>query len=140
VTKLQASSGLTAQVLTAVNIELLKSSNILHIKWEDGYSCDISGDQLRQYCPCAHCRSRKHFGDRLISISTNSADKNAVTTNTINTNTANTNGLKTDVETISLMGGVGLQVIFKDGHDRGIYPWGYLHAISQGTAMEFLNE
>jgi DUF971 family protein len=37
-----------------------------------------------------------------------------------------------------LMGSTGIQVVFADGHDRGIYPWEYLYRIGQGEAMEYL--
>ena len=43
------------------------------------------------------------------------------------------------VSEIVLMGTTGVQIIFADGHDRGVYPWAYLQAIAKGTAEEYLN-
>jgi DUF971 family protein len=43
------------------------------------------------------------------------------------------------VAEIVLMGTTGIQIIFADGHDRGVYPWAYLHAIAKGNAEEYLN-
>jgi DUF971 family protein len=37
------------------------------------------------------------------------------------------------------MGTSGIQVIFADGHDKGIYPWPYLQAIAANRAMELIN-
>jgi DUF971 family protein len=38
------------------------------------------------------------------------------------------------------MGSSGVQICFSDGHDRGIYPWGYLWAIATGKGWEHFNE
>lgn len=44
------------------------------------------------------------------------------------------------VTELVLMGTTGVQIKFSDGHDRGIYPWGYLRAIAQGKTEGFLND
>ncbi len=85
------------------------------VTWKNGSSSCISGSELRRYCSCSEGRARKVVGISLINEST-------------------------ELEHVSLMGGQALQAKFSDGHERGIYPWPYLYAISQGRAMEHLNE
>lgn len=43
-----------------------------------------------------------------------------------------------DIDAIHLMGVAGLQVVFADGHDRGVFPWAYLRAIAEGQAMNHI--
>jgi len=44
-----------------------------------------------------------------------------------------------EVATLSLMGNA-VQIVFADGHDRGIFPWPYLYAIACGRAKDYLDE
>jgi DUF971 family protein len=44
------------------------------------------------------------------------------------------------IKKINLMGSTGLQIIFADGHDRGVFPWAYLHAIANGAALDYLDQ
>lgn len=96
-------------------ITLHKRSSSLEIVWKNGVSSVIAGKELRRFCACSGCRARKIVGMLLINESTT-------------------------IDTINLMGATGLQIIFEDGHDRGIYPWDYLHAIAQGDANTFFEE
>jgi DUF971 family protein len=43
--------------------------------------------------------------------------------------------LEPDVRILELrqLGSTGLQVVFSDGHERGIYPWSYLWAIANAA-------
>ncbi|MDA3875695.1 MAG: gamma-butyrobetaine hydroxylase-like domain-containing protein [Halothiobacillus sp.] len=34
------------------------------------------------------------------------------------------------IATVEGVGGYGVQIIFQDGHDRGIYPWAYLRELA----------
>ena len=45
-----------------------------------------------------------------------------------------------EVKNLVMMGGNAIQVVFADGHDRGIFPWPYLYAIASGRAKEYLDE
>lgn len=96
------------------NIILEKGGTAMTILWASGDSSVISGSELRRYCACSECRSRSVVGVSLITESS-------------------------EIKGVVLMGGHALQATFKDGHDRGIYPWAYLYAIAQGNALEFLN-
>lgn len=86
----------------------------LEIIWQNGDVAKVSGDELRRYCACASCRARHLIGVRLVTESA-------------------------EVTTIHLIGSTALQVVFADGHDRGIFPWPYVNAIASGRVREFLN-
>lgn len=94
-------------------IQLRKRSNLLELSWKDT-SIELPGGELRRYCACSRCRARGLVGTLLITESQ-------------------------EVASVKLMGSTGLQIIFADGHDRGIFPWGYLVAISEGRALEYLD-
>jgi len=103
------------QQLTPLVVQLIKDSGSLDITWPGGEISLIKGSNLRRHCACSGCRSRKMLGTELLTD----------------------NGR---VERIKLMGSTGIQIVFADGHDRGVFPWGYLHAIANGNALEFLNQ
>jgi DUF971 family protein len=98
-----------------VEVRLKKFSNSLDIFWSDGDISKIHGGNLRRHCACSKCRARKLIGTELITD----------------------NG---KIQKINLMGSTGLQIIFADGHDRGVFPWSYLHAIGSGDALNFLDQ
>lgn len=96
-------------------VALNKARAELEITWRNGASSCVSGDDLRRFCACSGCRKRQVVGMRLVTES----DR---------------------VERIALLGSNALQAIFGDGHDRGIYPWPYLYAISQGQGQGYFDE
>lgn len=74
------------------------------VKWSDDDIQTISHHRLRGSCPCARCRAARIQGR--ISL------------------------VDTDVRLIAINPmGYGLQMVFSDGHDRGIYPWCYLREL-----------
>ncbi|GAA3964646.1 DUF971 domain-containing protein [Allohahella marinimesophila] len=97
--------------LRPCQIHLDRADAVVTITWNDGTSARLSGQQLRQYCACSGCRARGLVGTALISDSSR-------------------------IEALKLIGTAGLQVIFSDGHERGIFPWDYLNAIACGKAMD----
>jgi DUF971 family protein len=106
---------MSRQHLTPVEVLLNNSTSSLEITWSDGDKSNLSGASLRRYCACSGCRSRKVIGTELITDSGK-------------------------IEKIQLMGSTGLQIVFADGHDRGVFPWSYIHAIANGNAVEFLDQ
>jgi len=100
--------------LTPVSVTLKKQTSQLEVCWDDGSTDLISEQNLRRHCACSTCRSKKQMGIDLMT------DNPSVTE-------------------IVLMGTTGVQIIFADGHDRGVYPWAYLHAIAKGEAESYLN-
>ncbi|MDH0646572.1 DUF971 domain-containing protein [Pseudomonas sp. GD03858] len=64
----------------------------------------ISHARLRGACPCSQCRAARLQG--AVSL------------------------VRDDVRVARIeMQGYGLQLLFSDGHERGIYPWDYLRAL-----------
>ena len=102
-------------VVPPTNITFKKGEAGITITWKNGANSIISGSELRRYCACSECRARKVVGINLINVSS-------------------------ELVEVSLMGRNALNVKFSDGHERGIYPWPYLYAISQGRGMEYLSE
>ncbi|MFT7109827.1 MAG: DUF971 family protein [Psychrobacter glaciei] len=102
-------------VVPPTNVAFKKGEAYVKLTWKNGASSTISGGELRRYCACSECRARKVVGISLINDSFELAE-------------------------VELMGRSALHVKFSDGHERGIYPWPYLYAISQGRGMEYLSE
>ncbi|MFW3898735.1 DUF971 domain-containing protein [Pseudomonas putida] len=72
----------------------------LVLQWRDGEQV-ISHARLRGACPCSQCRAGR-LGGRIDLVS-----------DTVR------------VERVEGQG-YGVQLVFSDGHERGIYPWAYL--------------
>ena len=73
----------------------------LLVNWGEGDEQPLSPVQLRAACPCAECRRIRLFGGD-VSVSA-----------------------ETGIEQLQPMG-YGMQIVFNDGHSRGIFPWRYL--------------
>jgi len=74
------------------------------VKWAENDMQTFSHQQLRGACPCARCRAA-HIQVRISLVD---ADVSLIAMNPM---------------------GYGMQMVFSDGHDRGIYPWSYLHEL-----------
>ncbi|WP_118180141.1 DUF971 domain-containing protein [Paraburkholderia phosphatilytica] len=83
-----------------VTICVDRGSRRLVLAWADGRAVELPFAVLRAQCPCSSCR-------RLTQRPT-PADFGSI-----------------DVTSIQSMG-YGVQFIFNDGHERGIYPWALL--------------
>lgn len=78
----------------------------LMIAWQDGEQHCISHQALRAACRCATCRAQVVRG----TIALIDADLHIEKVNNL---------------------GQGLQLIFSDGHARGIFPWQYLYELGK---------
>ncbi|WDY57828.1 DUF971 domain-containing protein [Pseudomonas sp. PSKL.D1] len=76
----------------------------LKVQWPEGLQ-QLSHTRLRGACPCSQCRAALLKGAIGVVV----------------------DGVR--VERIVVQG-YGVQLVFSDGHDRGIYPWGYLRGLS----------
>jgi len=85
-------------------VELDAATRTLVLHWLDAEPQRIAHHVLRTACPCAGCRALRMRKD-----DPNIPDDVVVS----------------DVKPM----GYGLQLVFSDGHDRGIFPWPYLEAI-----------
>jgi DUF971 family protein len=78
----------------------------LHIEWDDGQRQQLSHHQLRLACRCADCTAlRQQHGKIVVAAAIRLVQ-------------------------ILPVGYYGVQLVFDDGHDRGIYPWPFLHSLS----------
>ena len=91
-------------------IELDATARLLSLLWSDGVRQSLPHAVLRAHCPCSACRRIRLRGDMV----TAAAD-------------------------ISIVGiapmGYGIQLVFSDGHDRGIFPWPYLEQLTSQPTM-----
>ena len=78
----------------------------LTLQWSDGRQQQIAHAQLRRACACAECRRIRLDGGTV---------------------QASPDLTLTDVQPM----GYGVQLVFSDGHDRGIFPWPYLQALPE---------
>ena len=81
----------------------------LLLQWVDGRELRLSHASLRHHCHCAFCRARQLRGDLM--------------------------AVPADVRVTGMSAqGYGLQLIFSDGHDKGIFPWAYLLSLREEAA------
>ena len=77
----------------------------LRLKWSDGREQLLDHAELRRQCPCSQCRAFRLQG---LAVKVDGR-----------------------IRVIELnQQGYGLQLIFCDGHERGIYPWPYLSGLT----------
>ena len=81
-----------------------RSAAMLTIEWTDGQAQRLSNRLLRGSCKCTECEAARCQG-RLAAPA-------AVW-----------------IEQINLIGSYGVQLVFSDGHERGIFPWAYLRSL-----------
>ncbi|MBI1938783.1 MAG: DUF971 domain-containing protein [Ignavibacteriales bacterium] len=82
----------------------------LDVKWDDDTETRIKLANLRMKCPCAACSSeRAERGEKYIPIYSDE---------------------ELTIKEIKIIGNYAVEIIWKDGHDTGIYEFGYLKKIS----------
>lgn len=78
-----------------------KQKQCVIVQWSKTETQHISWVQLRGACPCAGCRANRLRG--IIPL------------------------IDADIEVTAINNMLyGVQIVFSDGHDRGIFPWVYL--------------
>jgi DUF971 family protein len=90
---------------------LRSSAGMLVVEWPDSSTSQLSHARLRANCPCSQCRAARLAG----RIDAASAE---VRLSAINAQ------------------GYGVQLVFSDGHDRGIFPWQYLRELARQRLIE----
>lgn len=83
------------------------ASAVLEISWSDGSRSLLAHGLLRASCRCAACVAQRRM------------DKPAATAPS-----------PIRLDHIELIGQQGLNLVFSDGHGRGIFPWSYLRELS----------
>lgn len=84
-----------------------KKARTLAITWDDGSGQQLPHALLRAQCKCTVCQSQ-----RLLAGASQAAAEDI------------------SIEAIQQIGAYGIQLIFSDGHERGIYPWPYLRELT----------
>jgi DUF971 family protein len=84
-------------------------ANGLDLEWPDG-PVSLSASLLRAACRCGRCRA-------LGATEALAAAAAAAL-----------------LQAVHPVGNYGVQLVFDDGHDRGIYPWVYLRELAQAQA------
>jgi DUF971 family protein len=87
-----------------LHVDLDAGAQTLTLHWPDGVTQRFAHRVLRQACPCAECR-RIRIGGHEPSVSPS-------------------------VEVVKIRPvGYGVQLVFSDRHERGIFPWSYLERL-----------
>ena len=84
-----------------------QASGVLELRWQDGSESRLPHALLRARCRCAGCQQQ--FRQR------GGHPEPAPTIR---------------LEAIHPIADKGLNLVFSDGHGRGIFPWAYLHELS----------
>jgi DUF971 family protein len=91
-------------------IELDAATQMLTVHWPGGVLQRLPQTVLRLCCPCSACRRIRQGGGTVHTAA--------------------------DISIVSIAPmGYGVQLIFSDGHDRGIYPWPYLEQVTSLPVM-----
>nr|WKF55879.1 hypothetical protein HUO10_000323 [Paraburkholderia busanensis] len=110
--------------------EIGLDARAMTLRWPDGSVQRIAYGMLRDACPCAGCRRQR--GDAGTFRLARSASANAGIDTDADTGTKANTAAAIRVTEIRPMG-YGAQLIFSDGHDRGIFPWPYFSALPDVT-------
>jgi DUF971 family protein len=97
-------------------IALNRRAGALELVW-DGRQAMLSYRALRRSCRCSVCEQTRRSTDSILPVAP-------------------------DVTLLRIepLGAMALQLIFSDGHERGIYPWTYLKEMAFGPATDGLPE
>ncbi|AVX89035.1 DUF971 domain-containing protein [Pseudomonas koreensis] len=91
--------------MNPLSVSNSQSERTLRLSWPDGRESLFNHAELRRQCPCSQCRAFRLKG------LTPRVDER--------------------VRMIEINPqGYGVQLVFSDGHQRGIYPWDYLAQLS----------
>ncbi len=82
------------------------------LEWPDGSGTELEARSLRLACRCSHCESCRRNG-LAVSIAA-----------------------ELRILELRAVGIAGVQAVFSDGHQRGIYPWSYLRELADARRDE----
>jgi DUF971 family protein len=99
-------------------------SNSYHLKFSDGLEFDITPKELRDNCPCAGCKGEQVLLHKYEPVNKQHVSEQGYI-----------------LEKAEPVGSYAMKLIWKDGHDTGIYSWDYLHKLaSKITKQNLTNE
>lgn len=82
-------------------------AGLLELVWNDGQKQQFSHAFLRSQCNCADCKALRLRTNNPLNVAPDIR-----------------------IKEIRPVGSYGMQLIFDDGHERGIYPWLYLQGLA----------
>ncbi|MGB8317689.1 MAG: DUF971 domain-containing protein [Ignavibacteriaceae bacterium] len=98
----------------------------LLIKWEDDSESRLNLKYLRDECPCANCK-----GETILFKTYRPERKTEEKPEMYK------------IKNIEIVGGYAIQILWKDGHDTGIYSWEYIKKLvssqDSGISEEYNN-
>ena len=100
-----ANASFAAQA-TPRKIALSRDGKELHIALESGDEVTLHAERLRAACRCAHCRRAQIDGVFPAAFPSVTIDR------------------------FSPLGHYAINIVFSDGHERGIFPWSYLAGLA----------
>ena len=89
-------------------IRLRRTSKLLELTWEDGVVHELPCEYLRVYSPSAEVRGHGS-GDRILQ----------------------TGKKHVNIAAVEPVGNYAVKLAFDDGHDTGIYTWGFLRELGE---------
>jgi DUF971 family protein len=96
--------------MVPVQIKITENHN-LKIKWDDDSESLIDINKLRRFCPCATCVSeREKQGKYYIPLISED---------------------QTSIKNIEQVGSYAIGIMWKDGHNTGIYEYSFLRKLSE---------
>jgi len=84
------------------------------IKWEDGTESFILLEKLRRHCPCAGCKGERDVLGNLYKNPERPLGPGAF-----------------ELARVQMVGGYGVQPVWRDGHATGIYSFDYLRRVAE---------
>lgn len=98
---------------TPSKIDVSADKRMVTISWDDGKTTPLTGQKLRQFCPCAACvdewsNKRRHDPAKVPETTT--------------------------VVDLQPVGNYAVSLQFSDNHATGIFTWEVLRQIAEGTA------
>lgn len=99
---------MTEQTAAPTGIHLHRKSRILELTWADGSSHRLPCEYLRVYSPSAEVKGHGP-GQEVLQ----------------------TGKQHVNISAIKPVGHYALQLVFDDGHDTGLYGWGYLRELCE---------
>ena len=98
--------------LRPVRFDYDEGNRALLVEWADGVIDRIPFDVLRRACPCAACKGEAGFAGRFAVQPLLKAGED-------------------ELADISLVGAYGLNVVWADGHNTGIYTYATLRELGE---------
>ena len=103
---------MTANTTTVTNIHYARGRRELELTFGDNTSAILTAEFLRVHSPSAEVKGHGP-GQESLQVGK----------------------LNVAIEAIQPVGHYAIQLVFDDGHDSGIFTWGYLHELAQNQAL-----